>query len=98
MLSFRGSSADIDTLHQGIVALFVTQGESTTSERTELLEFLVGKGLDVNRAVMDKLLPLHGAVLANSAGEVKILLSTGANPALKDNRFELTPLELALKL
>lgn len=98
LLNFRGSREDIDTLQQGIGALFVTQGESTTSERTELLKFLVGKGLDVNRAGMDRLLPLHGAVLANSADEVKILLGNGANPALKDNRFELTPLELALKL
>lgn len=98
LLNFRGSREDIDTLQQGIGALFVTQGESTTSARTELLKFLVGKGLDVNRAGMDRLLPLHGAVLSNSADEVKILLDNGANPALKDSRFELTPLELALKL
>ncbi len=98
LFNFRGSREDVDTLQQGVGALFVTQGESTTSERTELLKFLVGKGLDVNRAGMDRILPLHGAVLANSADEVKILLGNGANPALKDNRFELAPLELALKL
>ena len=98
LLNFRGSTEDINTLQQGIGALFVTQGESTTFERTELLRFLIGKGLEVNRAGMDRLLPLHGAVLANSADEVKILLGNGANPTLKDNRFELTPLELALKL
>lgn len=98
LLNFRGSKADIDTLQQGIGALFVTQGESTTSERTELLKFLVSKGLDVNHTGMDGLLPLHGAVLVNAADEVKMLLDNGADPALKDERFKLTPLEFALKL
>lgn len=98
LLNFRGSKEDIDILQQGIGAMFLTQGESTTSERTELLKFLIDKGLDVNRAGMDRLLPLHGAVLANSADEIMMLLDNGANQALKDNRFELTPLELALKL
>lgn len=54
--------------------------------------------LDVNRAGMDKLLPLHGAVLANSSDEVKILLDSGASPLLEDERFGLTPIELVLKL
>jgi hypothetical protein len=98
LLAFRGSREDIDTLHKGVGALFVTQGESATSERAELLNFLVGKGLDVNRVDMHQLLPLHGATLANSADEVKILLDNGADPSLTDGRFGLTPLEFALKL
>lgn len=98
LFAFRGSKQDIDSLHQGIGALFVAQGESATSEREQILKFLIGKGLDVNRAGMHQLLPLHGAVLANSADEIRILLNNGADPSLKDNRFGLTALELALKL
>lgn len=98
LFAFRGSTKDIDALHQGIGASFAIQGESATSEREEILRFLIGKGLDVNRFDKDQLLPLHGAVLANSADEIKMLLQNGANPVLKDNTFGLTALGLALKL
>lgn len=98
LFGFRGSQEDIDTLQHGIGALFVVQGQSTMAERSELLKFLVGKGLDVNRAGMRQPPPLHGAVLANSADEVKILLDLGGSPSLRDNSLGLTPLELALKL
>lgn len=98
LFAFRGSRQDIDVLHQGIGALFVAQGESAIPEREQMLKFLIGKGLDVNRADMHELLPLHGAVLVNSVDEIRILLNNGANPLLKDNKFGLTPLELALKL
>ena len=98
LFTVRGSQRDIDTLHQGIGASFVIQGESTALEREQLLRFLVGKGLDVNRIGMDKLSPLHAAVLANSADEVEMLLRNGASVDLKDEKFGLTPLELAMKL
>lgn len=104
LFAFRGSKQDIAALHQGIGALFVTQGESPPAERDTLLKFLVKRGLDVNRAGTDQVLPLHGAVLANAADEVKLLLDNGANPALPDhsptlrNYTGLTPLEMALKL
>ncbi|MDR2853607.1 MAG: hypothetical protein LBV61_11240 [Burkholderiaceae bacterium] len=96
--AFRGSRKDIDTLEQGIGALFVVQGKSTVSERSELLKFLVDKGLDVNRAGVSQLPPLHGAVLANSEDEIQMLLNNGANLSLKDSHLGLTPLGFALKL
>jgi hypothetical protein len=98
LLAFRGSREDINALEQGVGALFVVHGKSTVSERSELLKFLVNKGLDVNRAGVNQLVPLHVAVLANAADEVQILLDNGANPSLKDKNLGLTPLEFALKL
>jgi len=98
LFSFRGSQEDIDTLEHGIGALFVVQGKASAAERSELLKFLVGKGLDVNRSGVNHLPPLHGAALANSADEVQMLLDNGANPSLKDDGFGLTPLEFVLEL
>lgn len=98
LFAFRGTPDDIDMLHQGIGASFVVQGESTEDEREEVLKFLIARGLDVNRADMHRLTPLHGAVVANSPVEVGMLLRNGADPKLQDKRFGLTPLELALKL
>lgn len=98
LFAFRGSREDVDALHQRSGALFVVQGKSTVPEREKALKFLIGKGLDVNRVGMGNFLPLHGAVSANAADEVKMLLDNGANPSLKDENFLLTPMELALKL
>lgn len=98
LFTFRGSQQDIDALHQGIGASFPVQGESSEAEREQILKFLISKGLDINRIDMHQLTPLHGAVLENSADEVGMLLRNGANPNLKDKKFGLTPLELALKL
>lgn len=94
----RGTRQDIEALHEGTGASFVIQGESSIADREELLAFLVGKGLDVNNMDMHGLLPLHSAVIANSAKEVEVLLRHGANPGLVDQRFGLDPLALALKL
>ena len=98
LFAARGTQQDISTLQQGVGASFVVQGESSRLEREEVLKYLISKGLDVNRIDINEFLPLHGAVLANSTEEVEILLRNGANPNLKDNKFHLTPLELALKL
>lgn len=98
LFTLRGSQEDIDFLHQGIGASFPVQGESSVAEREQVLKYLISKGLDVNHIDMHQLTPLHGAVLANSADEVGMLLRNGANPDLKDRKFGLTPLELALKL
>lgn len=96
--TFRGSYEDIDALHKGVGASFVVQGKSAVSEREQVLKYLISKGLDVNHIDMHQLSPLHGAVLSNSADEVEMLLRNGASINLKDQKFGLTPLELALKL
>ena len=98
LFNVRGSQQDIDTLHRGIGASFVIQGKSTPPEREQVLKYLITKGLDVNHIDMHQLSPLHGAALANSVDEVEMLLRNGANTDLKDKKFGLTPLELALKL
>ena len=98
LFTFRGSQDDIDSLHQHVGASFAVQGESSAAEREQVLKFLIRKGLDVNRIDMHQLSPLHGAVVGNAADEVEILLRNGASPHLKDKKFGLTPLELALKL
>jgi hypothetical protein len=94
----RGTPQDIAALHEGTGAAFVIQGESSIADREELLAFLVGKGLNVNHVDTHGLLPLHSAVIANSAAEVEMLLRHGANPSLVDQQFGLDPLALALKL
>ena len=98
LFASRGTREDIELLHRGVGAFFVVQGESSEAEREEVLRFLVGKGLDVNRIDMHGLTPLHGAVLGNVPSEVSMLLRSGGNPRLKDRKFGLTPLELAVKL
>lgn len=98
LFAFRGTTEDIAMLHQGVGASFVLQGRSPLAERERILGFLVGKGLDINHIDMHKLRPLHAAVLANSPGEVALLLRHGARPDLKDERHGQTPLELALAL
>lgn len=98
LFAFRGTQQDIDFLHEGVGASFAVQGESSVAEREQVLKYLISKGLDVNHIDMHQLTPLHGAVLANSADEVGMLLRNGASPHLKDKKFGLTPLELALKL
>lgn len=98
LFAFRGSQQDIDLLHQGVGASFVIQGESAAPEREQVLKYLISKGLDVNHIDMHQLSPLHVAVLSNSADEVEMLLRNGASTHLKDKKFKLTPLELALKL
>ena len=98
LFTFRGSQQDIADLHQGVGASFVLGGESSAPEREQVLKYLISKGLDVNHHDMHQFLPLHGAVLTNSADEVGILLRNGANPNLKDKKYGLTPLELALKI
>lgn len=98
LFAFRGTAEDIATLHQGVGASFVLQGRAPLAERERILDFLVGKGLDVNRIDMHKLRPLHAAVLSNSPEEVVMLLRHGARPELPDERYGQTPLELALTL
>lgn len=98
LFAFRGSRQDIDALHQGTGASFVIEGESPAPEREQVLKFLIGKGLDVNRIDMHRLTPLHRAVIAEAADAVDMLLRNGASVNMKDKRFGLTPLELAVKL
>jgi len=102
LFAFRGTAEDIATLHQGVGAAFVLQGRAPLAERERMLDFLVGKGLDVNRIDRHKLRPLHAAVLSNSPEEVLLLLLLllrhGARPELPDQRYGQTPLELALAL
>jgi hypothetical protein len=98
LFAFRGTPEDIESLHRDIGASFVVQGQSSAQEREEVLRFLIAKGLDVNRIDRHKLTPLHAAVLANSVPEVQLLLRNGARLNVTDERFGLTPPELALKL
>jgi Ankyrin repeats (many copies) len=98
LFAFRGSRQDIEALHRGIGASFVAQGESSATEREQILRFLISKGLNVNNIDAHKLTPLHSAVLANSAEEVELLLRNGASVSVKDERFKLVPLDLAIKL
>jgi hypothetical protein len=98
LFAFRGTTEDIASLHQGVGASFVLQGRAPLAERERILDFLVGKGLDVNRIDMHKLRPLHAAVLSNAPEEVVVLLRHGARAELPDERYGQTPLELALAL
>jgi ankyrin repeat protein len=98
LFAARGTAQDIAALHLGVGASLVVQGQSSAPQREQVLQYLIGKGLDVNRLDRHQLSPLHAAVLANSPEEVQMLLNNGANPNLKDKKFGLTPLELAVQL
>jgi hypothetical protein len=98
LFGFRGNAEDIETLHQGIGASFVVHGHSSLIEREQILKYLIDKGLNVNHIDRHQLSALHGVVLANSVDEADMLLRMGANSRLKDQKFGLNPLELALKL
>ena len=98
LFTFRGTEQDIEALAQGVGASFVAQGISTVQEREQVLRFLIEKGLRIDQPDMHQTTPLHAAVLANSEEEVALLLNGGARRDIKDGRFGLTPLELAIKL
>jgi uncharacterized protein len=98
LYSFRGTKQDMEDLHAGAGALFVTQGEDL-AQRRETLRFLVSRGLDVNRASpVDGLPPLHAAVVLNDPEQVSLLLESGARQDIEDQRFKLKPLALAKHL
>jgi Ankyrin repeats (many copies) len=98
LFAFRGTPQDIASLQRGIGASFVLQGVSPLLERERTLKFLISKGLRVNELDMHGATPLHAAVLANSSDEIEVLLRNGADVNVKDQKFGLTPLGLALKL
>jgi hypothetical protein len=98
LFAFRGSAADMAELQESGGASFVVQGRSSPVEREQVLRFLIGKGLDVNRPDRISLPPLHAAVLAGAADEVAILLRNGAVTTVRDGHYGLTPLELAQRL
>jgi hypothetical protein len=98
LFNFRGNPNDIDSLHKGIGASFVVQGESAPQEREDVLRYLLEKNLNINNIGMNALTPLHEAVLANSVEEVEMLLRNGADRSRKDKKYALTPLELAVTL
>ena len=98
LLQARGTPEDMAVLQSGIGASFVVQGQASPDERLQILRFLQLKGLDINQLDAEKLTPLHASVLANRPDEVKILLQAGADNARKDAQFNLTLMELALKL
>lgn len=98
LFNFRGTEQDIADLEQGVGASFVVQGRSQLREREQVLEFLLKKNLNLNNIGMHRLTPLHEAVIANSTDELTILLRHGADTNIKDEKFGLTPLELAVKL
>lgn len=98
LFNMRGSPEDIAELQEyGGAALVINQGPVTTQTR-ETLEFLVSRGLDVNRFDESGIRPLQGAVLENSFPKVELLLDLGADPTLKGRTIEPNSLELAVGL
>lgn len=98
LVNFRGDENDIRILQKTGGAALVTNGKSTISQKKEILQFLISKGLDINGPDESGITPLQGAVLQNSVETATMLLSLGANPLLKGSRIDLTPLDLAIKL
>lgn len=98
LLTFRGSRDDVATInHDG--SLVGLLSPASKEDKSQLLEFLLEKGVDVNR--LDKragISPLHTAILDNNFEVAEFLLRHGANPSIKDKKRNLTPLEFALQL
>jgi hypothetical protein len=64
--------------------------------RTAVVEFLLGKGLDVNLELRWACTPLHWAAYGGHRDIVRILMERGASAGVKDERFGGTPLGWAL--
>ncbi|MGB2837507.1 MAG: ankyrin repeat domain-containing protein [Candidatus Sulfotelmatobacter sp.] len=73
-------------LHQAVAA---------GGEHTDLLELLIIYKADVNAADTNGLTPLHYATLADNGKAVKLLLTHGAHPDVKENVDGNTPLIIA---
>jgi hypothetical protein len=98
LFNFRGTKLDIADLEKGVGASFVVRGESPVLEREAVLKYLLGKNLNIDNIGMHQFSALHEAVIVNSTEEVEILLRNGADTNIKDKKYGLTPLELAVKL
>ena len=73
-------------LHQAVAA---------GGEHLDLLELLITHQADVNAADINGLTPLHYATLADDGKAVKLLLTHGAHPDVRDNVDGNTPLIIA---
>eukprot|EP01083_Nonionella_stella_P072665 195982_1 len=76
----------------GYSALF----ESVINEPDlKLAEFLLQNGADPNIKNVFGSAPLHTAVMGSNIGSIKLLCKYGANPTMKEEYSEITPLYLA---
>ena len=61
---------------------------------TDVVEFLINRGSEIDTADSDGLTPLHNALLARCTGIAKLLIENGATPNICDKNGN-TPLHLA---
>lgn len=98
LYNHRGTQDDVLQInHDG--SLFEIVSTASLDDRSELLGFLLKKGVDIN-GVDERVgnSPLHAAVLDNALDVTELFLQHGANPLIKDKKRGLTPLELAMQL
>jgi hypothetical protein len=105
---FRGSPEDLRELEfNGGAAILLERIEGdppklmSLSKRELLIKHLMTKGLDINsKEGIDGygFTPLHSMALGRKEPEVMLLLRLGARTDIKDDRYKLTPLELAQHL
>lgn len=94
LVNSRGTVDDIKFLESrsGIAFVFEISDET---KRSSLLEFLISKGVNVNKvSSIDGYYPLHSAVIMNDHFLVSYLIDKGAQLGVKDRDRNLTPVEL----
>jgi len=77
---------------------FTPLHRAAASGRTEIVEFLLSKGADINATLYSNMggwTPLHIAITNKRAGVVKILVNHGADVNARDYDYNFTPLHMA---
>jgi hypothetical protein len=94
LYTFRGTPGDIAMLNDSIGLQWVLNYEHK-DERRRLFDFLLKRGIDVNGQDPNTgMTALHASILVNDPQMVEWLLSVGARLDIKDNRLNLTPIQL----
>ncbi len=82
------NGADINKIYQGLAPLHLVM-LNPQSGGTKLLQYLIDKRADINIKADDGSTPLFIANYANNKEAVKLLLSVGADPNIKNNDGQL---------
>ena len=98
LFRFGAEAEDIAALNRGTGVGWVVRAEDE-DDRKKLVAFLLQSGVDINAIDQRSgISALHTAVLENDLAAVELLLSNGANPAVRDRDHGRTPLAFALDL
>jgi len=93
LIHFRGDKKDVaDLVYYGGLNFILRTKD--VAQRDRLMKFFIARGLGVNDIIDDHgLTMLHSSILGNEIEHVQYLLSLGADPMVRDTKWNLTALE-----